>query len=97
MVICGLIGAVTSSVIADKAKAYKITLLVASCLNLVFIIASWFVNFTNLTENFVLQCIIVGILGACSYPAIPLCYLLSAEFTHPMHPSLGNGLLNLSA
>ena len=83
--------------IVDKTRSYKFTLLIALSLGIVFFLFVWFYAMPNVNNNFALEFLFVGFLGLTWYTVFPLSYILSAEFTHPLHPSLGNGLLNLCA
>lgn len=83
LLIAGIIGAICVGVLVDRTGAYKITMLVLSVMNLVFLII---VNQTvyHLDYSYALFLVSLLLMGFSSVSFIPLAFSFAAELTFPL-------------
>ena len=96
-VFCGLIGAVFMAFFLDKTRMYKNSLIFFSCSTVICLTLLTFITMPNASTNFPMLVVNASMMGFLAIPIIPLCLTFSTEVTHPMSPSLANGLCQFFA
>lgn len=95
LLLAGIIGAIMVGAIVDRTGAYKITTIVLSLLNVIFLTV---VNQTvyHLEYSYALFMISMMLMGFSSVAYLPLSFSFAAELTFPLQPALVNGALLLT-
>lgn len=95
LLVAGIVGAVVISAFVDRTGTYKMTMIVLSLLNTIFLTA---VNQTvyHIDYSYALFLASLILMGFSSVSYIPLCFSFAAEVTFPLQPALINGAMLLA-
>ena len=95
LLVAGIIGAVVVGAFVDRTGTYKMTMIVLSLLNTIFLTA---VNQTvyHIDNSYTLFLVSLILMGFSSVSYIPLCFSFAAEVTFPLQPALINGAMLLA-
>lgn len=91
----GIVGAILVGALVDRTGAYKLTTVVLSMANLIFL---GIVNQTvyHLDYSYALFLVSLLLMGFSSVSYIPLSFSFAAELTFPLQPALVNGAMLLA-